>query len=53
MASLARSGKTRASHRPMDMMIASHDFSLDANLVTHNTCEYARVKGLRLENWVG
>jgi tRNA(fMet)-specific endonuclease VapC len=37
---------------PMDMMIAAHALSLEANLVTHNTREFARVKGLRLEDWV-
>lgn len=36
---------------PMDMMIAAHALSLDATLVTHNTREFARVKGLRLEDW--
>lgn len=38
---------------PMDMMIAAHALSLDATLVTHNTREFQRVKGLRLEDWVG
>lgn len=36
---------------PMDMMIAAHVLSLDATLVTHNTREFAQVKGLRLEDW--
>ena len=36
---------------PMDMMIAAHALALDATLVTHNTREFARVKGLRLEDW--
>jgi len=36
---------------PMDMMIAAHALSLDAFLVTHNTREFAQVKGLRLEDW--
>lgn len=36
----------------MDTMIAAHALSLDAILVTHNTREFARVDGLRLENWV-
>jgi tRNA(fMet)-specific endonuclease VapC len=36
---------------PMDMMIAAHALSLDATLVTHNTREFARVKGLRIEDW--
>ena len=37
----------------LDTMIAAHALSLDATLVTHNTREFARVSGLRLENWVG
>jgi tRNA(fMet)-specific endonuclease VapC len=37
---------------PMDMMIAAHALVLDATLVTHNTREFKRVKGLRLEDWV-
>jgi tRNA(fMet)-specific endonuclease VapC len=38
---------------PMDMMIAAHALALDATLVTHNTREFARVRGLQLEDWVG
>ncbi|CAG0910265.1 unnamed protein product [Darwinula stevensoni] len=37
---------------PLDMMIAAHALSLDVPLVTNNTKEFERVKGLRLENWV-
>lgn len=36
---------------PMDMMIAAHALSLGATLVTHNTKEFSRVKGLRLADW--
>lgn len=36
---------------PMDMMIAAHALALNATLVTHNTREFERVKGLRLEGW--
>ena len=36
---------------PMDMIIAAHALSLDATLVTHNTREFAQVKGLLLEDW--
>ncbi len=35
----------------LDTMIAAHALSLDASLVSHNTREFARVPGLRLENW--
>jgi tRNA(fMet)-specific endonuclease VapC len=35
------------------MMIAAHALSLDVPLVTNNTKEFERVKGLKLENWVG
>jgi tRNA(fMet)-specific endonuclease VapC len=37
---------------PMDTLIAAHAQSLDLALVTHNVDEFARVKGLRVENWV-
>lgn len=37
----------------LDMMIAAHALSLDVPLVTNNTKEFERVKGLKLENWVG
>jgi len=36
----------------LDMMIAAHARSIDAILVTNNTKEFARVQGLRTENWV-
>jgi tRNA(fMet)-specific endonuclease VapC len=35
-----------------DMLIAAHTLALDAILVTDNTREFKRVKGLRLENWL-
>jgi tRNA(fMet)-specific endonuclease VapC len=35
-----------------DMLIAAHALSLDAVLVSDNEREFARVLGLRLENWV-
>lgn len=37
---------------PLDMLIAAHAVSLDLTLVTNNTREFARVPGLKLENWV-
>lgn len=36
---------------PYDMLIAAHALSAEATLVTNNTREFSRVKGLRLENW--
>ena len=36
----------------LDTMIAAHALSVDATLVTHNTREFERVAGLRVENWV-
>ena len=37
---------------PLDMMIAGHAKSLGYTIVTNNTKEFERVKGLKLENWV-
>lgn len=36
----------------LDMLIAAHAKSVGAVLVTNNTKEFNRVKGLKLENWV-
>lgn len=38
---------------PMDTLIAAHAMSLDLTLVTHNTDEFSRVKGLATEDWTG
>lgn len=35
----------------MDLLIAAHALAEDAILVTNNTREFERVRGLRLENW--
>ncbi|MGV2123332.1 type II toxin-antitoxin system VapC family toxin [Agrobacterium vitis] len=35
-----------------DLFIAAHALSLDMVLVTNNTREFARVPGLKLENWL-
>lgn len=35
-----------------DLWIACHALAEQATLVTHNTREFARVKGLSLEDWV-
>ena len=36
---------------PYDLLIAAQALRLDATLVTANTREFARVEGLRLEDW--
>jgi tRNA(fMet)-specific endonuclease VapC len=36
---------------PYDLLIAAHARSMDAVLVTHNTREFSRVEGLRIEDW--
>lgn len=35
----------------LDMLIAAHALATDAILVTNNIGEFARVQGLRLQNW--
>jgi len=42
-----------ASIGPYDLLIAAHALSLRLTLVTNNVREFARVRGLRLENWAG
>jgi tRNA(fMet)-specific endonuclease VapC len=37
---------------PNDLLIAAHAYSLRAVLVTANTGEFARVRGLVVENWL-
>lgn len=37
---------------PDDMLIAAHARTLDLTVVTNSTKEFARVPGLKLENWV-
>lgn len=37
---------------PNDLLIAAHARALGAVLVTANTCEFERVPGLQIENWV-
>ncbi|MCP9793553.1 type II toxin-antitoxin system tRNA(fMet)-specific endonuclease VapC [Vulcanococcus limneticus] len=36
----------------LDTMIAAHALSQQAPLITNNTREFAKVPGLRLDNWV-
>ncbi len=38
---------------PLDTQIGAHALSLDITLVTTNTGEFRRIKGLRVENWLG
>ena len=38
---------------PMDLLIAAHALAVGATLVTNNEREFRRVKGLKVENWVG
>ena len=47
-ASLERRGKPIG---PLDTLIGSHAHALDLILVTHNTREFSRIDGLRLEDW--
>ena len=37
---------------PLDFLIAAHALSLDLTLATANVGEFARVAGLRVENWL-
>lgn len=36
---------------PMDTLIAAHALSMNLTLVTNNTRKFARVDGLRIEDW--
>ncbi|OHC69147.1 MAG: plasmid maintenance protein [Rhodocyclales bacterium GWA2_65_20] len=47
-ADLERRGQSIGS---LDTLIAAHALSLKATLVTNNTREFSRAKGLQLENW--
>ncbi len=35
----------------MDLLIAAQALAENATLVTHNTREFERIEGLKLENW--
>ena len=48
-ADLERRGKPIGQN---DMWIAAHAIALDLTLVTDNVDEFARVDGLRVENWL-
>lgn len=47
-ADLERRGEPIGS---LDTLIAAHALSVNAVLVTNNTREFAKVRGLQLENW--
>jgi tRNA(fMet)-specific endonuclease VapC len=47
-ASLERRGRPIG---PLDTLIGSHAHALSVILVTHNTREFSRIEGLRLEDW--
>lgn len=40
------------SFNPSDLIIASTAIAHDLTLVTHNTADFARVPGLRFEDWL-
>jgi tRNA(fMet)-specific endonuclease VapC len=46
---LERAGKPIGAN---DLLIAAHALALDRTVVTDNEREFARVRGLRLENWL-
>jgi tRNA(fMet)-specific endonuclease VapC len=37
---------------PLDTIIGAHALALDVILVTHNTREFERIEGLRVEDWL-
>jgi len=37
---------------PLDTQIGAHAQSLDVVLITDNTAEFRRIKGLKIENWL-
>jgi len=37
---------------PLDTQIGAHAQSLGVVLVTNNTAEFQRIKGLKIENWL-
>lgn len=47
-ADLSRQGRLIGAN---DLLIAAHAKALGLTLVTNNTREFSRVKGLKLENW--
>lgn len=48
-AELEAAGKTVG---PKDLLIAAHAYTAGAILVTDNTGEFSRIRGLQVENWI-
>jgi tRNA(fMet)-specific endonuclease VapC len=48
-AELQRIGQTIGQN---DLFIAAHAYALGTTLVTANTGEFNRIKGLKVENWL-
>jgi len=46
---LERAGRRIGAY---DLLIAAHALALSLTLITNNTDEFSRIRGLRLENWV-
>ena len=46
---LERAGRSIGAY---DLLIAAHALTLRLILITNNTDEFSRIRGLRLENWV-
>jgi len=46
---LERAGRSIGAY---DLLIAAHALTLRMILITNNTDEFSRIRGLRLENWV-
>jgi len=47
-AALQKAGRPIGNY---DLLLAAHAMALDLTLVSNNAKEFARVKGLKLENW--
>src|ERR1700676_4003845 len=48
--------KLEAAGKPIgsnDLLIAAHAYTIGATIVTANTAEFKRIRGLKVENWLG
>ena len=43
----------RQNNRLNDLLIAAHSYTLGTTLVTANLGEFSRIRGLKVENWLG